>query len=153
MLANVSHSFGNLTNLRTQDCLRKVKSEMKPKNMFTDLYMEDVLATQQYFRHTLADSRFPGYVQYFVQDPFILLMFTYKQLDILHLQWSLRITDTLGTWLLSVVENCPLLGDWSIYLSKHPMCIILNAVLHVLKLNSYGRSHKFYYIVIRMNII
>ena len=28
------------------------------------------------------------------------------------LQWSLRITDKLGTWLLSVVENCPLLGDF-----------------------------------------
>ena len=31
-------------------------------------------------------------------------------------QWSLRITDTLGTWLLSVVENCPLLGDFELLL-------------------------------------
>ena len=28
------------------------------------------------------------------------------------IQWSLRITDALGTWLLSFVENCPLLGDF-----------------------------------------
>ena len=76
---------GNLTSLKTQDCLRKVKSEMKSKNWFSDLYMEDVLATQQFFRHLLADSRFPGYVQYFVQEPFILHMFYYKQLEILHL--------------------------------------------------------------------
>ena len=57
------------------------------------------------------------------------------------IHWNLRLT--LGTWPLSVVENCPLLGDWSIFLSKLLICIILNAVLHVLKLNSYGRSHKF----------
>ena len=50
--------------------------------------------------------------------------------------------DTLVTWLLSVVENCPLLGDWPIFLLKQPICIILNAVLHVFKLNSYGSSHK-----------
>ena len=66
---------------------------------------------------------------------------------------GLRKTDTLGTWLLSAVENCLLLGDWSIFLSKHPICIILNAVLHVLKWNSYGRSHKLYYIMMRMNIL
>ena len=48
--------------------------------------------------------------------------------DLSQLQWNLRITDTLGTWLLSVVENCPLLGDWSFFLSKHLICIILNAV-------------------------
>ena len=47
--------------------------------------MEDVLATQQYFRHLLTESRFPGYVQYFVQEPFILHMFSYKQLDVLQL--------------------------------------------------------------------
>ena len=28
------------------------------------------------------------------------------------LQWSLRMTDTSGTGLLSVVERCPLLGDY-----------------------------------------
>ena len=79
--SNESICSGNLTSLKTQDCLRKVKS----KNRFSDLYMEDVLATQQFFRHLLADSRFPGYVQYFVQEPFFLHMFSYKQLEILHL--------------------------------------------------------------------
>ena len=33
-------------------------------------------------------------------------------ISILHVQWSLRITDTLGKWLLSVVESCQLLGDY-----------------------------------------
>ena len=60
--SNESICSGNLTSHKTQDCLRKVKSEMKSKNQFSDLYMEDVLATQQFFRHLLADSRFPGYV-------------------------------------------------------------------------------------------
>ena len=30
-----------------------------------------------------------------------------------HIQWNLRITDTLGAWLLSVVESCPF---WEILL-------------------------------------
>ena len=66
-----------------------------------------------------------------------------RNVDHTSIQWSLRITDTLGTWLLSVVENCPLLGDWSIFLSKHPICIILNAVLHVLlRLSSNRRKSQ-----------
>ena len=36
-----------------------------------------------------------------------------------YIQWSLRITDMFGTWLLSVVENCPFLGD----------CLISNFML------------------------
>ena len=46
--------------------------------------MEDVAATQQYFRYLLPDSPIPGYAQYFVQDPFIIHMFCYKQMEILN---------------------------------------------------------------------
>ena len=40
-----------------------------------------------------------------------------------------------------------------VHLFKTPNMYHFECSLHVLKLNSYGRSHKFYYIVIRMNII
>ena len=42
--------------------------------------MEDVAATQQYFRYLLPGSPITGYAQYFVQDPFIIHMFCYKQI-------------------------------------------------------------------------
>ena len=43
-------------------------------------YMEDVAATQQYFRYLLPDPPMSGYVQYFVQYPFIVHMYSYKQM-------------------------------------------------------------------------
>ena len=47
--------------------------------------MEDIAATQQYYRYLLPDSPIPGYIQYFVQDPFIVHMYGSKQIDLLKL--------------------------------------------------------------------
>ena len=69
--------FGNLSYLKSADCLRKVKSEMKSESRLSHLYMEDVAATQQYFRYLLPDFPIPGYVQYLVQYPFIIHMYCY----------------------------------------------------------------------------
>ena len=66
---------GNLTHLKSQECLRRVKSEIRSQNRFSSLYVDDIATTQQYFRYLLPDSPFPGYVQYFVQDPFIVHMY------------------------------------------------------------------------------
>ena len=74
--------FGNLTSLKSQDCLWKVKAELKSKKRFSNLYMEDATATQQYFRYLLPEFPLPGYVQYFVLDPFIIYMHFYKQTEI-----------------------------------------------------------------------
>lgn len=46
--------------------------------------MEDVAATQRYFRHLLPDPP-SGYVQYFVKNPFIVRMYSYKQIGLLKL--------------------------------------------------------------------
>ena len=78
-------SYGNLTHLKSQECLRRVKSEIRSQNRFSNLYMDDIAATQQYFRYLLPDSPIPGYVQYFVQDPFIVHMYTLKQIELLKL--------------------------------------------------------------------
>ena len=45
--------------------------------------MKDLAATQRYFLYLLQDSPIPGYVQYFVHDPFLLHMYTAKQIDLL----------------------------------------------------------------------
>ena len=37
--------------------------------------MEDIAATQQYYRYLLPNSPIPGYIQYFVQDPFIVYLY------------------------------------------------------------------------------
>ena len=78
-------SYGNLTHLKSQECLRKVKAEIRTQNRFSNSYMEDIAATQQYYRDLLPDSPIPGYIQYFVQDPFIVHMYGSKQIDLLKL--------------------------------------------------------------------
>ena len=50
---------------------------------YGNLTKKNVAATQQYFRCLLPDSRIPGYVQYFVQDPFIVHMYSSKQINLL----------------------------------------------------------------------
>ena len=44
-----SFSYGNLTHLKSQDCLRMVKSQIPTQNRFSNLYMDDIAATQQFF--------------------------------------------------------------------------------------------------------
>ena len=70
--------------------------------------MKDVTATQQYFRYLLPESPLPGYVQYFIQDSFIIHMEFYKQLEILKLMNSKDIVlnlDATGS-LISKPPSC-----------------------------------------------
>ena len=62
--------YGNLTGIKSADYLKKVKSEMKSDSRFSNSYMEDVVANQQYFRNLLSDPPMAGNVQYFVQNHF-----------------------------------------------------------------------------------
>ena len=65
--------FGNLTYLKSQDCLRRIKSELKSKTRFSDSYMEDILTTQQYFRYLIPESSIPGMfnILYKIRSSFI----------------------------------------------------------------------------------
>ena len=70
--------------------------------------MEDATATQQYFRYLLPGSSLPGYVKYFVQDPFIIHMHSYMQLEILKLMNSKDIVLYLDATdsLISKAPSC-----------------------------------------------
>ena len=52
-------SYGNLTHLKSQECLGMVKSEIQTQNRFSNSYMEDIAATQQYYRYLLPDPPIP----------------------------------------------------------------------------------------------
>ena len=69
--------------------------------------MED--AAQQYFLYLLPDSSMPGYIQYFVQDPFIIHMYSHKQIELLKLLDRKGIVlnlDATGS-LISKPPSCP----------------------------------------------
>ena len=87
--------------------MKKIKSEMISNDKFSNSYMEDIAATQQYFLFLLQDSPIPGYVQYFAQDPFLLHMYTEKN-------WSLKIIQDKA-----IVLNLDATGS---LISKPPYC-------------------------------
>ena len=76
---------GNFTDLISQQTLRKIKSDVKSRERFSNYDSVDILETQQYFRSILPDDLVPGYVQYIVQDPFIIHLYTKKQIEIFKL--------------------------------------------------------------------
>ena len=55
--------YGNLTGIKVTDRLRKAKSEMKSESRFSDSYMEDVAAIQQYFLYLHPGPPMSDYVQ------------------------------------------------------------------------------------------
>ena len=75
----------NLTQSQYNLTLSQVKYEIKSESCFSNVYTDDVAATQQIFRCLLPDPPMPGYVQYFVQDLFIIHMYSYKQTKLLKL--------------------------------------------------------------------
>ena len=71
----VEYCSGNLSHLKTQDCLRQIKFEVNSSNRFSKDMITDISATQEYYRNLLNEKPIPGYVQYFVKEPFIIQVF------------------------------------------------------------------------------
>ena len=76
---------GNFTNLKSQHTLRRIKSDTKSLDRFSNDDLVDISETQQYFRSLLPDDALPGYIQYLVQDPFIIHLYTKKQIELFKL--------------------------------------------------------------------
>ena len=80
----VEYCSGNFSH-KTQDCLRQIKFEVNSSNRFSNDMVTDISATQEYYRNLLNDKPIPGYVQYFVKEPFIIHLYTMQQIELLKL--------------------------------------------------------------------
>ena len=47
--------------------------------------MLDIIATQKYFRLLLHEGLIPGYIQYIAQEPYVINLYSQKQIDVLKL--------------------------------------------------------------------
>ena len=72
---------GNFTDLISQQTLRRIKSDVKSLERFSNNDVIDIVETQKHLRSVLHDDQIPGYIQYIVQDPFIIHLFTKKKTD------------------------------------------------------------------------
>ena len=115
---------GNFTNLISQQTLRRIKSDVKSRERFSNDDSVDILETQQYSRSILPDDLVPGYVQYIVQDPFIINLYTKKQIEIFKLYKNdntvLNI-DATG----SIIKRPPMCKKSTYYYAltlQHPVC-------------------------------
>ena len=76
---------GNFTDLISQQTLRRIKSDVKSLERFSNNDVIDIVETQKHLSSVLPDDQIPGYIQYIVQDPFIIHLFTKKQIEVLKL--------------------------------------------------------------------
>ena len=80
--SNEHTSKCNLTSLKSQTCLRKVKSEETSTARFSTDQLVDISETLSYFRQLLPDNLLSGYIQYFAQYPFVIHMHTEEQIKL-----------------------------------------------------------------------
>ncbi|KAI6654487.1 hypothetical protein LOD99_883 [Oopsacas minuta] len=74
---------GNFSNLRSQECLRQIKPEAISFNRFSNDLITDISITQEYYRNLLSEKPIPGYIQYFVKEPFIMHLYVKRQIEVL----------------------------------------------------------------------
>ncbi|KAI6648569.1 hypothetical protein LOD99_8049 [Oopsacas minuta] len=74
---------GNFSNLRSQECLRQIKTEAISFNRFSNDLITDISITQDYYRNLLSEKPIPGYIQYFVKEPFIMHLYMKRQIEVL----------------------------------------------------------------------
>ena len=77
---SVEYRSGNFSNLKSQECLRQIKSEALSSSRFSNDMITDISITQEYYRNLLSEKPIPGYIQYFVKDPFIIHLYTKRQM-------------------------------------------------------------------------
>ena len=76
---------GNFSNLKSQQTLTRIKSDLNSIDRFSNDDIIDILETQILFRLELPDDQIPGYIQYLVHDPFIIHLYTLKQIEVFKL--------------------------------------------------------------------
>ena len=103
----VEYCSGNFSHLKTQDCLRQIKFEVNSSNRFSNDMVTDISATQEYYRNLLNEKPIPGYVQYFVKEPFIIHLYTMQQIELLKLlnKGIILHLDATGS-LISKPQSC-----------------------------------------------
>ena len=76
---------GNFTNLISQQTLRRIKSDAKSIERFSNDDLVDIFEIQRHLRSVLPDDPIPGYVQYIVQEPFIIHLYAKRHIEVFKL--------------------------------------------------------------------
>ena len=63
---SVEYRSGNFSNLKSQECLRRIKSEALSSSRLSNDMITDISITQEYYRNLCSENPIPGYIQYFV---------------------------------------------------------------------------------------
>ena len=63
--------------------MRQIKSEALSSSRFSNDMITDISITHEYYRNLLSEKPIPGYIQYFVKDPFIIHLYTKRQIEVM----------------------------------------------------------------------
>ena len=81
--SSIEHCGGNFSNLKSQESLRRIKFEVNSSSRFSNDVITDISLTQDYYRNLLNEKPIPGYIQYFVKEPFIIHLYTKRQIEVM----------------------------------------------------------------------
>ena len=76
---SMEYCSGNFSNLKSQECLRQIETEVMSSSRFSNEIITDI-SIQEYYRNLLCEKPIPGYIRYFVKEPFIIHLFTKRQI-------------------------------------------------------------------------
>jgi hypothetical protein len=83
-LSETALNFGNLSDCQTKSVLRKAKAETSTLNRLHDDCIKDILLTKELLEaEDDVSERFPGYIQSVGIQPFHVILYTEKQIEIL----------------------------------------------------------------------
>ena len=63
--------------------LRQIKTEVMLSSKFSNDINTDISSIQEYYRILLCEKPIPGYIEYFVKEPFIIHLYTKRQIEVM----------------------------------------------------------------------
>ena len=67
----MEYCSGNFSNLKSQECLRQIKTEVMSSSKFSNDIITNISITQEYYHNLLCEKPIPGYIQYIVRSPLL----------------------------------------------------------------------------------
>ena len=73
----------NFVNLKSQECLRQIKLKLCHLIDFLMIRLQVFLSPRNSIVNLPSEKPIPGYIQYFVKNPFIIHLYTKRQIEVL----------------------------------------------------------------------
>ena len=105
--------------------MRQIKTEVMSSSRFSNDLITDIFILQEYYRNLLCEKPIPGYIQYFVKEPFIIHLYTKRQIEVMKslTKGIILHLDATGT-IISKPQFCTKSVNYYALTLQHPDTIL-----------------------------